>query len=129
MARNTFVPPDLTDLESGIMAVVWDEGEASVREIMDQLNSGRKKARAYTTYMTVIHRLDRKGLLKRRREGKTDHYSATVTREQFQERRVRREVDDLLDKYGEVALSQFAREMSQLDPARRRALQRLARKD
>lgn len=129
MARKSFVPPDLTELEAEIMSVVWERDEASVREIMEAVNAGRRRPRAYTTYMTVVHRLDRKGLLRRRRAGKADHYSATVMREEYQQRRVKREVDELLGKYGDVAMSHFAREVAQLDPARRRALQRLARED
>jgi len=38
------------------------------------------------------------------------------------------EVEDLVEEYGDVALSHFAQQMASLDPARRRALLRLARK-
>jgi hypothetical protein len=38
------------------------------------------------------------------------------------------EVEDLVAQHGDVALSHFAQQMASLDPARRRALQRLARK-
>jgi hypothetical protein len=37
------------------------------------------------------------------------------------------EVDNLVEQYGDAALSHFARQMATLDPARRRALERLAR--
>jgi hypothetical protein len=37
-------------------------------------------------------------------------------------------VDALVEQYGDAALSHFARQMSELDPERRRQLQRLARK-
>jgi hypothetical protein len=36
-------------------------------------------------------------------------------------------VDSLVEQYGDAALSHFARQMAQLDPDRRRKLQRLAR--
>jgi len=129
MSPRPFVPPDLTDLELDVMDVVWDHGEATVRDVMEALNTEAAKPRAYTTYMTVVHRLDSKGLLERQRDGKTDRYRARLGREQFQERRVRDEVGALLGKYGDVALAHFAREVSQLDPARRRALRRLGGKD
>jgi hypothetical protein len=38
------------------------------------------------------------------------------------------QVDGLVEEYGEVALTHFARQVASLDPSRRRALQRLARK-
>jgi predicted transcriptional regulator len=127
MARKPFVPPVLHDLEAEIMDAMWDLGDAPIREVMDHLNARGPKRRAYTTYMTVVHRLHRKKLLRRRREGKTDHYTPTLTREEYRERRSEDDVRRLVSEYGEVALSHFAREMAQLDPARRRALQRLAR--
>jgi hypothetical protein len=44
------------------------------------------------------------------------------------ELRAQAEVAELVDQYGDVALGHFARQMAELDPARRRALQRQARK-
>jgi len=110
------------------MDAVWDQGEASVRSVMEALNEQAEKARAYTTYMTIMARLHKKGMLDRRREGKTDYYSPKYRREDYQALRAGSEVQDLVAQYGDVALSHFAQQMASLDPARRRALQRLARK-
>ncbi len=109
------------------MEAVWRRGESSVRSIMGDLNHGGRE-RAYTTYMTIMARLHRKGMLTRRREGKTDYYSPAYEREDYQARRARAEVEQLVATYGDAALSQFAQQMASLDPARRRALQRLARR-
>jgi predicted transcriptional regulator len=122
-------PPELHELEAEVMDAVWDAEEASVRDVMDVLNAKTPKARAYTTYMTIMRRLDEKGLLRRRREGKTDHYRPAYTREEYARLRAEAEVDSLIDRFGDVALGHFARQIAQLDPARRRALQRLARRD
>jgi predicted transcriptional regulator len=70
------VPPALHELETEVMEEIWARGEVSVREVMEALNAGAEKERAYTTYMTIMARLDGKGLLARRREGKTDFYTA-----------------------------------------------------
>jgi predicted transcriptional regulator len=78
--------------------------------------------------MTVMGRLDGKGLLERRREGKTDYYRPVYERDEYMGLRAQAEVADLVTQYGDVALSHFAQQMANLDPARRRALQRLARK-
>jgi predicted transcriptional regulator len=109
------------------MAELWKSGESSVRDVMRALNTQRTD-RAYTTYMTVMARLHKKGLLSRRREGKTDYYAPVHDRGEYMALRARAEVDELVSEYGDVALSHFARQMASLDPARRRALQRLARK-
>jgi predicted transcriptional regulator len=95
---------------------------------MERLNRGADKQRAYTTYMTIMARLHKKGLLDRRREGNTDYYTPVHTREEYMALRAQSEVAALVDQYGDVALSHFAQQMAGLDPARRRALQRQARK-
>lgn len=109
------------------MEEIWRAGESSVREVMGALNQGNSKDRAYTTYMTVMARLHKKRLLARRREGKTDYYAPAYTRDEYMERRAQSQVAGLVDEYGDVALSHFARQMAALDPERRRALQRQAR--
>jgi len=128
MARRKKAPPVLHDLEAEVMEEVWRQGEASVRSVMEACNRGRRQPRAYTTYLTIMVRLDRKDLLQRRREGKTDFYRPRLSKDDYLAARAEAEVDALVAQYGEVALSHFARQMEQLDPERRRALQRLARR-
>jgi predicted transcriptional regulator len=121
-------PPPLHELESEVMEQLWKGGEASVRSVMQALNQATAKDRAYTTYMTIMARLHRKGLLVRRREGKADYYAPAYDRDEYMALRASAEVEGLVSQYGDVALSHFAEQMAKLDPARRRALQRLARK-
>jgi predicted transcriptional regulator len=129
MARRRKPPPALHELETEVMDVVWARGEeTTVRQVMDELNARSSPDRAYTTFMTVMARLDDKGLLKRRREGKTDIYRPVMSREDYLAVRAEAEVGALVDQFGDVALTHFARQMASLDPERRRALQRLARK-
>ncbi len=94
--------------------------------IMDALNARTKKPRAYTTYMTVMQRLDDKGLLDRTRSGRSDTYTPTLSREEYQELRAAAQVQGLVDEFGDVALAHFAKSLQTLDPARRRQLRRLA---
>lgn len=120
------VPPGLHELESEVMELVWDAGECNVRAILEALNRRSHKERKYTTVMTTMTRLDRKGMLVRRREGKTDIYRPAMTREAYLEARAAAEVGALVEHYGEAALVHFARQMDQLDPDRRERLRRLA---
>jgi len=110
------------------MEELWVQREASVRSVMEALNRRARKKRAYTTYMTIMARLHKKGVLARRREGKTDFYAPRLDRDEFMAQRARAEVEGLVEEYGDVALSHFAKQVASLDPARRRALQRMARK-
>ncbi len=127
-AKRASVPPPLHELESEVMEQLWKSGEASVRSVLQALNRSGDKDRAYTTYMTIMARLHKKGLLVRRREGKADYYAPVYDRDEYMTLRASAEVEDLVSQYGDVALSHFAEQMAKLDPARRRALQRLARK-
>jgi predicted transcriptional regulator len=127
-AREEPSLPHLHELESEVMEELWSLGEGTVRTVMDALNERTSKKRAYTTYMTIMARLHRKGVLDRRREGKTDVYQPKLDREEFMSARASADVEGLVAEYGDIALSHFARQVASLDPARRRALQRLARK-
>ena len=121
-------PPHLHELESEVMEEIWSVGEANVRAVMDALNRRAQKPRAYTTCMTIMARLHRKGALERRREGNTDIYAPVLSRDDYMTARARTEVEGLVAEYGDVVLSHFAQQVAQLDPERRRALQRLARR-
>jgi predicted transcriptional regulator len=109
------------------MEELWRRGETSVREVMEALNVTADRQRAYTTYMTVMSRLEAKGMLERSRKGKTDFYTPVYGRDRYTDMRARAEVDSIVDQFGDVALAHIARQMAHMDPQRRRALQRLAR--
>jgi predicted transcriptional regulator len=121
------IPPELHELEEEVMQEIWRHDEVSVREVTEALNQHADRPRAYTTYMTVMGRLDRKGLLSRRRQGKTDFYRPLYTRGDYADLRAGAEIDAIVDQFGEVALAHVARQMAQLDEKHRRALERLAR--
>jgi predicted transcriptional regulator len=126
MSAHDQVPPRLHELEALVMEEVWRQGPATVRSVMEALND-TKKSRAYTTFMTIMARLHRKGLLDRRREGKTDIYLPRISREDYLQVRAQNEVAELVQQYGDVALVQFAKEMASLDRKRQDRLRRLAR--
>lgn len=121
--------PPTTELERELMELVWHRGEATVRDVLEDLNAASRRERAYTTVMTVMNRLAvAKGLLERRRVGNADVYRPATTREQYLDARAETEVGALVDEYGDLALAHFAREMDRLDPERARQLRALARR-
>jgi predicted transcriptional regulator len=119
-------PPLLHELEAEIMDEVWRQETATVRTVMEALNRKADPPRAYTTYMTVMRRLNDKGLLDRTRDGRQDSYTPRLTRQEYQELRAGAQVRGLVDEFGDVALAHFAKSLDTLDPARRRQLKRLA---
>ena len=101
------------------MEEVWRRGEATVRDVMTALNAD--KERAYTTYMTVLVRLHKKGLLDRTEKDGAMVYTPTLSRRDY----VQADIEKLIAQHGDVALSEFARQVAELDPERRAALERL----
>jgi predicted transcriptional regulator len=121
--------PRLYELEAEVMEEVWrHEWPTTVRAVMAALNGRADKERAYTTIMTIMARLARKGVLRRELHGKTYMYVPVVSRERYMELRARAEVGVLVEEYGELALASFAREIAKLDADRAGELERLARK-
>jgi predicted transcriptional regulator len=77
MARPT--SPQLTDAEQRIMALLWERGEASVRELTDALKE--EHGLAYTTVLTTIRIMAEKGYVDFRKEGKAHIYKALLSRD------------------------------------------------
>lgn len=123
-------PPNVVGAERETLEAVWAAGgEVSVRDVLNALNAGGGRTRAYTTVMTMLARLHEKGLLVRRRDGRSDRYAAALDRDAYRAARARAEVDALVGEYGDAALVQFARRVGGLDDERRARLERLARGD
>jgi predicted transcriptional regulator len=116
----------LGPLESRIMDVLWRRGSGSVREVWEGFAGER--ALAYTTVMTILSRLARKGLLERTLSGRAYVYTPRLTRESFRAVRARAAARGLLQTFGDVAVSQFAEELQDTDPARARRLGELLRR-
>jgi predicted transcriptional regulator len=70
----------LGELERAVMAQLWAApGALTVREVHDRL----ERELAYTTVMTVLGRLAKKGVVRQERDGKAYRYAAASTREQL----------------------------------------------
>lgn len=103
---------------------MWLRSEATVREVLEAMNR-ESRQRAYTTIMTIMSRLSDKGLLARTRRGKTDVYRTTLSREAYLRARAKAEVDAVVEQFGDLALSHFARRVGRLDAQRLRRLREL----
>ena len=68
---------DLAPLELDCMNTLWPMGEGTVREIRDRL--AERRPRAYTTIMTIMDRLARKGIVERRKFGRAYIYVPNLT--------------------------------------------------
>lgn len=71
---------DLAPLELDCMNTLWPIGEGTVREIRERL--APRLPRAYTTIMTIMDRLARKGIVERRKAGRAYIYRPTLSAEE-----------------------------------------------
>ena len=96
------------DLEAVIMQMVWDhDGPVTVRDLFSELSGEREIA--YTTVMSTMDNLHRKGWLDRVKDGKAYRYTATASREQYSARLMREALAGGGDT--EAVLSHFVAQM------------------
>jgi BlaI family penicillinase repressor len=82
----------MSPAETEILRLVWQLDEATVQGICDALPPERRIA--YKTVQTLLRRLEEKGYLKHRIEGKAHVFGPAVRREQV----VKRTVLDFVDR-------------------------------
>jgi predicted transcriptional regulator len=106
--------PGLGRLEHRVMLALWQGGESRVRDVQ-QAFAGEL---AYTTLMTTLDRLFRKGLLARRKAGRAYVYSARVSRGELRQGAARGLLSRLLGNDRESArpiLSSIVESVSERD--------------
>ncbi len=79
-------------LEQRVMDLVWTEREITVRDAQSRFG----EAVAYTTLMTTLDRLFKKGLLHRRKVGRAFAYSPAVSRDELHQAMAAGLLDNLL---------------------------------
>jgi len=67
----------LGPLEAAVMRIVWDRQRVNVRDVYEELRLRRRTA--YTTVMTTLNNLARKGLLRKDRSAEAFVYTPAVT--------------------------------------------------
>jgi BlaI family transcriptional regulator, penicillinase repressor len=74
------------------MKVVWRLGEATVRDVYEDLRN--RRTIAYTTVMTTMKTMEARGNLKKRTEGRTFVYAPAIP----EKRMLHRIVGDFIDR-------------------------------
>jgi predicted transcriptional regulator len=111
-------------LELRVLEALWRrEAEASVRDILPDFPNA-----AYTTLMTTLDRLHRKGVLERRKDGRAFLYRPVNSRQQLESGLVTRALQPLLQGSDpRPILSCFVEEVSRQDERLLDELERLVR--
>ena len=100
----------LGQLERGVMDVLWDapDEDFSVREVADHFPD-----HAYTTIMTVLNRLAKKGFVIESKDERAHRFTATATREAYMTTLMHDALSTAPDR--KAVLASFAGSLSQGD--------------
>jgi predicted transcriptional regulator len=91
-ASRRGIPPPL---ELECLKALWAIGEGNVKDVREALTANRKLA--YTTVMTVLDRLARRGGVTRRKMGRSFLYSPVLSRDALRRLAVRELIDNFFD--------------------------------
>jgi len=87
---------ELGEAELEVLTVLWDEGPCTVRQALERLHEMGRRV-AYTTALTVLTRLEQKGVVVSDKRGIAYVYRAAVTRDRIRRSRLKALVAQLYD--------------------------------
>jgi BlaI family penicillinase repressor len=111
--------PTPTERELEILKILWDRGEATVREVHEQIS--RSVPMVQNTVQSFLRTMEEKGLVRHRVEGRTFIYRPTLQREKTNQRLVSR----LLQRAFDGAVDQLVQSVLSLEQATPEELARL----
>jgi len=111
--RSASLETLLGPLEQDVMDVVWRLRDTTVRDVHAELAASREIA--YTTVMTTMARLARKGILLRDTADLAHRYRPVVSRDQYARGAVGDVLSWLLERYPEPAVAYLADVVEELD--------------
>jgi len=114
--KRRMAVPVLGPLEIAVMDILWRRGEGNVHDVAQRL----ERPLAYTTVMTTLDRLFKKGLLDRRKEERAFFYSPHWTRQEWERKRAGELVAGFLagpQPSGELLISSLVEAVGQHDEA------------
>ena len=107
---------DLGPLERSVVELLWTLGESSVQDVAGKLD----RPLAYTTVMTTLDRLFKKGVLDRRQVERAFHYKPRFSKQDLERRSAGAFVDEFLSRGesgGEILFSCLVDAVGQYDAA------------
>lgn len=115
----------LGDLEADVMRVVWKKRRATVQDVQEALKP--KRPLAYTTIMTVMSRLAKKGLLKQHKVGRGYVYSPRASQEKMAGSMLRSLIRRFYDGAATKAIAHLLETKEEIDEAELARLEALLR--
>ncbi len=97
----------LTTNEEQVMLILWDLGQAFVKEIIEKMPNPKPH---YNTVSTTVRILQDKGFIDYKAYGKTHQYFAKITREQYRKESVQPMVKNYFNNSAQQLVSFFIKE-------------------
>lgn len=111
----------LGQLEKEIMDLVWESKEpVTVRLVFESISKKRKIA--YTTVMTIMGRLTKKGFLKTNTSGRAYTYQTVLSKDKFLTKISRQLIKSMVSNFGGIAIAHFAEALDRIPIQTRRKL-------
>ena len=88
--------PDVTDGELAVVKQLWERGPSTIRELTDKLYPDGDTA-SYATVQKLLERLEKKGCVERRQDGRVNLFRATVGREELISHRLQATAESLCE--------------------------------
>ena len=105
-SRSDKDPVVLTSREMDVMNVLWRLGSGTVSEV----RKGLADDLAYTTVLTILRTLEKKGHIRHEEEGRAHRYVPIVEKEEAQEGAVRRVTRKLFSGSSELLMAHLLAE-------------------
>jgi predicted transcriptional regulator len=106
LSKKKGMGPLSGELELPVMEILWDKGPLKGRDLYIEVR--KQKGIAYTTALTVLDRLSRKGLVKKARDSGTILFSSGVSQEQYESEVAGSLIDQAFEVSPDLAVSAFA---------------------
>ena len=105
-------------LQARIMEIMWGSEQLSIREVHFQLNE--ESPIALNTVMTVMNRLEEKGILQKQTTGRGKNkltlFRSVQTKEQFLAEQTKTVTHGLIKDFGDLAVSYMVDAIEEVDP-------------
>ena len=116
-------PITLSETQLGLMHALWRRGEADTQQVCDDLAADGREL-AYTTVATLLKRLEKRGLVRHRKDGRKQVFQARVSESEVRTSMVSSLVGSLFKGDSRALVSHLVRAQD-IGPGDLEALQKL----
>lgn len=117
----------LGSLQAECLEILWNKKRVTVKEIHDMFKRSGKEY-AYTTILTEMQNLEKKGLVKSEKRGKQNIYYPTCARDEFLSKKLEEIISPLIEEYPEIVTSHFLKNIKLSKKEKEKILEILKRK-